>query len=187
MKKWFVLLFVLIGTVYFLYPAKQLDFSPSAYCPFCDSKVLERQQFYEDDYVIAMTTHKPIFPGHCLVIPKRHVTRFESLSEEEISHIGEAVKKVNLAAAHAYEISSYFILQKNGVEVGQSVPHLHFHYIPRKEGDGSTLRFIYRMFIANIGKPVSFEQNRRAVEKMKEGFADLRKTSNAESLQSEVH
>ena len=37
------------------------------------------------------------------------------------------------------------ILQKNGIEVGQTEPHVHFHYIPRGEGNTSTLEFRVRM------------------------------------------
>lgn len=65
----------------------------ATYCPFCDRAVIERQAFYEDDLVLALYDHKPIFPGHSLIIPKRHVERFEQLTEEEITQIGRAIKK----------------------------------------------------------------------------------------------
>ncbi len=70
----------------------------AAYCAFCDSVVLEAQTFYEDDRVVALYTHKPVSPGHCLVIPKRHVERYEALSDEEILQIGRVVRKVDAAA-----------------------------------------------------------------------------------------
>src|SRR4029078_13357621 len=105
------------------------------YCPFCDSKVIEYQKFYEDDLVIALYTHRPIFPGHSLIIPKRHVERFEMLNDQEITRISQVIKKVDKAAQKVFGTSAYLLLQKNGREVGQTVPHVHFHYIPRKTGD----------------------------------------------------
>ncbi len=58
------------------------------YCAFCDDEVLNYQKFYEDDLVLALYTHKPIMPGHCLIIPQRHVKRFEDLSDEEMTRVG---------------------------------------------------------------------------------------------------
>lgn len=162
------LLLCLLGGIYFLSP-KSISYTD--YCAFCDPDVLMRQKFYEDDLVYALITHKPVFPGHCLIIPKRHVERFESLTDAEITQIGKVIKKVNLAVEKVYGTSSYLILQKNGREVGQSVPHVHFHYIPRKEGDDSGLKFVLRMFIANAKKPISQKENNETVEKLKKALS----------------
>lgn len=133
-------------------------------CPFCDEHVRERQKFYEDDLVIAMMTHKPILPGHVLVIPKRHVERLELLTDEEVSHIFKTIKKVHQAVSKAFGTSSYLILQKNGTEVGQTVPHVHFHYIPRETGDTSTLKFLYHFYISSFKKPLSVDEMKPTIE-----------------------
>ncbi|MBS0628025.1 MAG: HIT family protein [Verrucomicrobia bacterium] len=136
-------------------------------CVFCNPDVLARQTFYEDDLVMALYTHKPIFPGHCLIIPKRCVNRFEELSDQEIMQIGQVIRKVNVAVEKVFKTSSYLILQKNGVEVGQTEPHVHFHYIPRKEGNTSTIEFMARMIILNAMGPISSEEIQEVVSKMK--------------------
>lgn len=136
-------------------------------CPFCDPKVLDHQKFYEDELVIVLYTHKPILPGHSLIIPKRHVERFENLSEAEITQIGRVIKKVNKAAETVFGTSSYLLLQKNGKEVGQTVPHVHFHYIPRQSGDNSTIGFLIKMYLANFGSPIDPTEMQQIVEKMK--------------------
>lgn len=136
-------------------------------CPFCNASVLDSQKFYEDDDVLALCTHKPAMPGHCLVIPKRHVERFELLSDAEITQMGRVIRKVNLAVEKVYGTSTYLLLEKNGREVGQTVPHAHFHYMPRKTGDDSTISFLYNMFIANWKKPLSRDVKQQTVEKMK--------------------
>lgn len=173
LKKWLlltVIFFCLIGGSYFLFinPFSRASFSD--YCAFCDPTVLNNQKFYEDDLVLALYTHKPIFPGHCLIIPKRHVERFEMLTDEEITQIGRVIKKVNQAVMKVYETSSYLLLQKNGLEVGQSVPHVHFHYVPRKTGDDSIIQFIIKMFIANVKKPISQDEMHENVEKLRQAI-----------------
>lgn len=141
-------------------------------CPFCDPKILDDQKFYEDELVVALYTHKPIFPGHVLIIPKNHAERFEMLSEAEITQIGRVIKKVNKAVEKVFGTSSYLLLQKNGKEVGQSVPHVHFHYIPRQAGEDSTLYFLLKMYIANFGDPINSNEMKELVEKMKMAIED---------------
>ena len=139
----------------------------AANCPFCQPSVLDSQTFYEEDGVMALCTYKPVVPGHCLVIPKRHVERFEQLSEEEIAKIGRVIKLVNQAAEKAYGTAAYLLLQKNGREVGQTVPHVHVHYMPRKAGDDSVIAFLWKMLIATVRKPISLDERKRAVDRMK--------------------
>ena len=116
---------------------------------------------------LALYTHKPIFPGHCLIIPKRHAPRFEKLTDEETLQVSRVIKRVDQAVIKVFGTSSYLLLQKNGTEAGQTVLHIHFHYIPRKSKDNSSLKFISRMHIANLQKPVSASETHTAVHKMK--------------------
>lgn len=154
----------LIGGLY-LFSPRPARFTE--YCAFCDRHVLDWQKFYEDDLVVALYTHKPILSGHCLVLPKRHVERFELLTDEEITQIGRVTKKVDQAATKVFATSSYLLLQKNGIEVGQSVPHVHVHYVPRKEGDTSALGFLAKMYISNVKGPISAEEMQEMTEKLK--------------------
>jgi len=171
-KKLFYLLLVVLGVfvgIFCFYSGSHSD-SPKDYCAFCNSNVLIAQKFYEDDLVVALYTHKPVLPGHCLIIPKRHIDRFEKLSDEEFIHIGRVIKKVNMAAMKVFDTSSYLILQKNGIEAGQTVPHVHFHYIPRIAKDSSFLKFFWNMYIASIQKPIKAEKMQEIVDKMKEAM-----------------
>lgn len=138
-----------------------------AYCPFCDSSLIQSQAFYEDDLVVALCTHKPIFPGHYLIIPKKHIERFEILSDEEALQISRVIKKVHQAASKIFGTSSYLLLQKNGKEAGQTVPHLHFHYIPKKPGQDSALYFWFKMYWAYLKKPIGTKKIEKNVEEIK--------------------
>jgi diadenosine tetraphosphate (Ap4A) HIT family hydrolase len=155
-----------VGGFYFYAWKNLAPSSDKGDCAFCNAMILNHQKFYEDELVLALYTHKPILPGHCLVIPKRHVERFDMLTDEEMLQIGRVIKKVDQAVAQVFQTSSYFLLQKNDLEV-QSVPHLHVHYIPRKAGDNSMLKIFLKMFTANIQKPISKTEMEEVVEKMK--------------------
>lgn len=144
----------------------------TTYCAFCDPQVLESHIFYEDDLVLALCTHKPIFPGHCLIIPKRHVEQFGALSDEEAFQITRVIKKVDKAVQEVFKTTAYLLLQKNGKEVGQTVPHVHFHYIPRKTGENSTLNFLFKTYIANWRGPMDSTEMKELAGKMRRAIEE---------------
>jgi histidine triad (HIT) family protein len=164
-KKVFAL-FILVAACILVSFLRASGSSGSESCPFCDEAVVNRQKFYEDQIVIAMCTHKPIVPSHFLIIPKRHVERLELLTEEERIHIQQAIDKVYQASRSVFEISPYLIHQKNGREVGQSVPHVHFHFIGRRPGDNSMAKFLAKIFWAYLRGPVSPEKMQQVIDQM---------------------
>lgn len=139
-------------------------------CPFCNEKIVNYQKFYETDLVVALYTHKPVMPGHCLIIPKRHITRFEELSDEEMVEVLHTIKRVDKAVSEVFGTAAYLILQKNGEEVGQTVPHVHFHYIPRQKGDDSTITFLFNFYVAPFKSPLTKEEMGEAVSKLSEAM-----------------
>lgn len=157
------LISVLIVASYLFFPRAKLQRE----CAFCDAKILAQQMFFENETTIALYTHKPVLPGHCLIIPKRHVERFEELSDQEIVEIANLIKKVNKAVSELFGTSAYLLLQKNGEEVGQTVPHVHFHYIPRNKGDDSALSFLFNFYISPFKSPISTEEMNDVVSKLK--------------------
>ncbi len=136
-------------------------------CAFCSQAVLDKQTFYETPLARALYTHKPTFPGHCLIIPKRHVEVFDELSTEEMVDMFEVIKEVDCTVKEHFGTKAYLLLQKNGIECGQSVPHVHFHYIPRKEGDASILKFIARLFYFSWRPPIEDEELAAAIVRLK--------------------
>ncbi|MGD2169482.1 MAG: HIT family protein [Chlamydiota bacterium] len=164
-KVLFLLVICSAGVIFFyLQFAKVSSDTP---CAFCDKEILSRQKFYEDDVVIALYTHKPIVPSHFLIIPKRHVERLEMLSQEEILHIHQVIQKVNGASNKVFHTSAYLIHQKNGSEMGQSVPHVHFHLIAKQSKDSSSFKFFVNMIIANVCSPISSEAMQQVTDEMK--------------------
>lgn len=149
-----------------------LSVSPlSALCPFCDPAVLARQVCYEDALAQVLYTHKPVVPGHCLILPKRHVERYEALTDGEMLALGQLVRKVDQAVQEQFGTTGYLQLQKNGSEAGQTVPHVHIHYIPKKAGDSSSLLFLFKMYIANLKGPISPEEMEKQVSALRARLA----------------
>jgi len=76
----------------------------------------------------------PQTPGHTLLIPKYGTEDIFNLPEDYFIHLMDAKKRIAKAIKNAYEPTGVMIMQLNGREAGQTVFHLHFHIIPRKDG-----------------------------------------------------
>jgi histidine triad (HIT) family protein len=103
------------------------------FCKIAAGEVSARLVF-EDEISIAFLDHRPVFPGHCLLIPKAH---FETLSDLPTSLVGPFFQNAQLlarAVENALEAHGTFVAMNN--RVSQSVPHLHVHVVPRRRKDG---------------------------------------------------
>ncbi|WP_394844784.1 HIT family protein [Pendulispora brunnea] len=85
----------------------------------------------ESDTTLAMMDIMPQSKGHVLVLPKEAVETFYELSENGAFECMKTVKRVALALRTVLNPEGLFIGQFNGAAAGQTVPHLHFHVIPR--------------------------------------------------------
>ncbi|MCH9632860.1 MAG: hypothetical protein S4CHLAM6_12040 [Chlamydiae bacterium] len=135
-----------------------LEAQSSSTCNLCQENVLKSQKFYEDEHVSILYDYKPIIRGHCLVIPKRHVEHLQDLTDQEMLSAHKAIGELFKASQRAYEATSYLILQKNGKDAGQSVPHVHFHFFPRKEGDYSDIGILARFYLSGFKAPIAQDQ-----------------------------
>ena len=89
---------------------------------------------FEDDISTAFLDYRPLFPGHCLLVPKKH---FETLTDLPVELIGPFFQNAQLltrAVEVALEAEGSFVAMNN--RVSQSVPHLHVHVVPRRRKDG---------------------------------------------------
>jgi len=89
---------------------------------------------FEDEVSFAFLDHRPLFPGHCLLVPKEH---FETLADLPVELVGPFFQNAQLMARAveiALESEGSFVAMNN--RVSQSVPHLHVHVVPRRRKDG---------------------------------------------------
>ena len=107
-------------------------------CIFCKivAGEIPANKVYEDENTLAFLDIKPVNPGHTLVIPKKHYQNLEEIPEQELSFLILMVKKIGAQLKDKLKVEGYAISANNDLVAGQIVPHLHFHIIPRHEGDG---------------------------------------------------
>ncbi|KAJ7653156.1 diadenosine hydrolase [Mycena polygramma] len=91
-----------------------------------------RQAFYRSTLSYAIVNLKPIVPGHVLVLPTRHVPRLADLSELELASLMRSVQQVGSVIERAYGADGLTVACQDGKAAGQTVPHVHFHLLPRK-------------------------------------------------------
>jgi len=89
---------------------------------------------YEDDNSVAFLDHRPLFPGHTLLVPREHIETLGELPTKIITPYFEAVQLLSRAVETAMEAEGTFVAMNN--RVSQSVPHLHVHLVPRRKKDG---------------------------------------------------
>lgn len=88
----------------------------------------------EDDHTVAFLDLRPVFPGHTLVVPRRHVATLEELPDDLLAPVFDTARRVAAAVRIAMQAQGTFVAMNN--TVSQSVPHLHVHVVPRSKGDG---------------------------------------------------
>ena len=107
--------------------------SACAFCKIVRGEVIARIVF-EDGISLAFLDHRPVFPGHCLLIPKQHFETLSDLPEDLIGPYFKNAQLLSRAVESAMEAHGTFVAMNN--RVSQSVPHLHTHVVPRRRKDG---------------------------------------------------
>ena len=105
-------------------------------CKFCQIIAGEIPAHFvlDTDEVVAFLDHRPLFPGHTLVLPREHVETLADLPEDRVGPFFRQVQRVEAAVRTAMEAQGSFVAENN--VVSQSVPHLHVHVVPRRRKDG---------------------------------------------------
>jgi histidine triad (HIT) family protein len=89
---------------------------------------------YEDETSLAFLDHRPLFPGHCLLVPREHHETLADLPAGLLEPFFAAAQLLSRAIPEAVGKPGSFVAINN--VVSQSVPHLHVHVVPRRPKDG---------------------------------------------------
>jgi len=105
-------------------------------CLFCDiiAGVVPAHIVLADDEVVAFLDSRPVFKGHVLVAPRKHVHTLADLPAARVGPYFLRVQRVSAVMPTALGSQGTFVAANN--VVSQSVPHLHVHVVPRTKGDG---------------------------------------------------
>lgn len=87
-----------------------------------------------DEDVVAFLDSRPLFKGHVLVAPREHVVTLPDLPAAAVGPFFSRVQRITAVMPSALGSQGTFVAANN--IVSQSVPHLHFHVVPRTKGDG---------------------------------------------------
>lgn len=88
----------------------------------------------DEEHIVAFLDSRPLFPGHVLVVPRLHVKTLAELPECSLGPLMSTVRQVATAQRSCLGATGTFIALND--EVSQSIPHVHFHVVPRRHGDG---------------------------------------------------
>lgn len=105
-------------------------------CLFCDiaSGRVEAAKVFEDETCVAFLDHRPLFPGHVLLVPRQHIETLPQAPRALLQPLFSTAQLLSAVVVAAMGAEGSFVAINN--IVSQSVPHLHIHIVPRKKGDG---------------------------------------------------
>ncbi len=103
------------------------------YCPFCNP--VAEAIVADNELCYARHDRYPVNPGHLLVIPFRHVSDYFELTPAEGAAILDLISICRSLIEEQYSPDGYNIGVNVGEAAGQTIPHVHFHVIPRYAGD----------------------------------------------------
>jgi len=90
---------------------------------------------YEDEHVLSFMDIFPQAPGHVLVVPREPARNALEMTDGALQAAMVRVKRIALAVKTALAPDGIVLTQFNGAPAGQTVFHVHFHIIPRTEGE----------------------------------------------------
>jgi histidine triad (HIT) family protein len=88
----------------------------------------------DDEHAMAFLDLRPVFPGHTLLVPRRHHETLADLPTDAVGPLFLTAQRLSRAVERAMEAEGTFVAVNN--KISQSVPHLHVHVVPRRRKDG---------------------------------------------------
>ena len=133
-----------------------------ASCIFCRIVGGEISSYtvFEDDVTLAFLDYRPLFPGHCLLVPKTHYGTLLDLPTPLFTPLMANAQLLARAVERGLEAHGSFVAINN--RISQSVPHLHIHVVPRRRRDGLKGFFWPRQPYKDEGSIIAVQQALRA-------------------------
>ena len=105
-------------------------------CVFCEIVAGTRPAHVvlDEGEVMAFLDARPVFPGHCLLIPRDHYETLADLPGALLEPLFGAAQRLERALESSLEADGTFVAVNN--RISQSVPHMHVHVVPRRRKDG---------------------------------------------------
>lgn len=96
---------------------------------------------YEDEMTLAFMAHRPLAPGHIIIIPKQHHEKIEDVPSDMIAHYFSVASAAGAALFEGVSATGTNIIANEGHSSNAVFPHFAIHVIPRKDDDGLKLNW----------------------------------------------
>ena len=105
-------------------------------CPFCTiaDGTLPAARIHDGERCVAFLDSRPLFKGHVLVVPRAHWATLADAPAADVAAVFDLARRLADAVERGLGADGSFVAVNN--RVSQSVPHLHVHVVPRRNGDG---------------------------------------------------
>jgi histidine triad (HIT) family protein len=113
-----------------------------AACIFCKivAGELPATVVSEDALTLAIMDIFPATPGHLLVIPKRHSAHLLETEPDDLVAVALMAQRMARLVTTALSADGVNLINACGSAAWQTVPHLHFHVIPRYTDSRDTMQ-----------------------------------------------
>lgn len=119
------------------------DQKPCIFCALPQASIIDHNEL-----AMAVRDIAPVNPGHTLIMPKRHVSSYFDLTDNEVLALMELLRRAKQTLDAELNPDDYNIGINDGPLAGQTVPHVHIHVMPRFKGDVDDVRGGVRNIIA---------------------------------------
>lgn len=112
-------------------------------CIFCKiiAGTIPCHKLHETATVLSFLDIGPLSRGHSLIVPKGHWVTLDQMPADIVADCAMTARQIGAAVVETTGVQGWNLLQNNGKVAGQVVMHVHFHVIPRAEGDGLGYRW----------------------------------------------
>src|SRR5438067_13758291 len=121
---------------------------------------------FEDESCVVFLDHRPVFLGHCLLVPREHHQTLAELPRDLVAPLFANVQLLTRGVEAGMDADGSFVAMNN--RISQSVPHLHVHVVPRRAGDG------LRGFFWPRQRYTDYEQRREIASKIRDAIDRLK-------------
>ena len=108
---------------------------PCIFCSLPEASIVD-----QNELAMAVRDIAPVNPGHMLIMPKRHVSSYFELTDEEVLALMDLMRRTKKTLDTEFKPDDYNIGVNDGPLGGQTVPHVHIHVMPRYRGDVDDVR-----------------------------------------------
>ncbi len=128
-------------------------------CVYCTKIEIKDREIIGDELSWVFPTNIPIVPGHVLIAPRRCVSKYEELTNDEKNSIENLRVKMISALKKTFGATGFNFAWNDGSLAGQSIPHYHLHMLPRKENDTGITEYDPRKFLYRPGSRETTPEN----------------------------